>query len=322
MPAGVCPALPGYLRPDSPQRAQDDLRLSTLQLREVHYKVKSPKTMMEIRTWALAPTLGTEWRSRQPAGSSTPSSPTAPGSPSSSNGPPGQLSCSFSPGALQQLSLALRVTGLELQRLVLDHTNLGDQGVAILAVGLGACSTLKVLSLRYCGIGPVGAQVLAEALVPACKQRIASSSSSAPPAAAGSAGSRTSMSCLNPQLALVAEATGGTPAASNLKSSSTASPSGSSSASSGSRDPQLTELRLDGNPLGASGLHSVSKAVRLMPSVKVLTLAGVSVDCQTPQAALEVQVLAHSLLAGPSELCTLDFTDNHISKLPVTTQLS
>lgn len=317
MPAGICPALPGYLRPDSPQRAQDDLRLSTLQLREVHYKVKSPKTMMEIRTWALAPTLGTEWRSHQHAGNSAPSSPTTPGSPSSSiNGPPGQVSCSFSPAALQQLSLALRVTVLELQRLVLDHTSLGDQGTAILAVGLGACSTLKVLNLRYCGIGPAGAQALAEALVPACKQRIASSSSA--PTAAGSAGSRISMSSLNPQLASAAEAAGAPPAASNLKSSSTAAPSGSSSgASSGSREPQLSELRLDGKPLGVVGLHSVSKAVRLLSSVKVITLADVSVNCQTPQAALEVQVLAHSLLAGPNELCTLDFTDNHISKLPV-----
>lgn len=281
--------------------------------------MKAPKTMMEIRTWALAPTLGTDWRTHQPAGSSPPSSTTSLGTGSSSNtsSQPGQVPCCFSPGAVQQLSLALRVTGLQLQRLVLDHTSLGDQGSTMLALGLGACSTLKLLSMRYCGIGPAGAQALAEALVPACKQRIGSSSNSNSPAAAaaaaGSAASRISLSCLNPQLtAAAADATGGSPAA--VRSSNAATPSSSSTSSSGG--PQLVELRLDGNRLGAAGLHAVSKAVRLMASLKVLTLADVGVDCQTPQAALEVQVLAHSLLAGSNELSTLDFTDNHISKSP------
>jgi Ran GTPase-activating protein (RanGAP) involved in mRNA processing and transport len=80
------------------------------------------------------------------------------------------------------------------------------------------------------------------------------------------------------------------------------------------RQPLLLSLHLDGNPLGAAGLHAVNKAVRVMSSIKVLTLADIGLDCSLPPVQLEVQVLAHSLLAGPNELNTLDFTDNHISK--------
>lgn len=76
----------------------------------------------------------------------------------------------------------------------------------------------------------------------------------------------------------------------------------------------MLELHLSGNPLGAAGLHAVNKAVRLMPAIKVLALADICLDCSTQAAQLEVQVLAHALLAGPNELSTLDFENNHIGE--------
>lgn len=314
MRIGICPPLPGYLlQQDDTQQAQDDLRLGAL--RQIHYKVRSPKTIMEIRTWALAPTLGASQQQHIAAGSPPPSSPTGA---SSSQSPPACPSCSFSAGPLQQLSLALGVTSLQLQKLVLDHTTLADEGISILAAGLGSCSSLKVLSLRYCSIGPAGAQQLAEALVPACKKQ-SGSSGTATAGAAGPTGSRMSMRAVNPQLALAAPAAadpaGSSPAAG--KSSSTLPASGSANADSSvqtSRQPLLLSLHLDGNPLGAAGLHAVNRAVRLMSSIKVLTLADIDLDCSLQPVQLEVQVLAHSLLAGPNELNTLDFTDNHISE--------
>jgi hypothetical protein len=216
------------------------------------------------------------------------------------------------------MSLALGVTSLQLQKLVLDHTTLGDEGMLILAAGLGSCSSLKVLSLRYCSIGPAGAQQLAEALVPTCKKQ-QGSSGTATSGAAGPTGSRMSMGAVNPQLALPtpapAETAGSSP--STGRSSSAVATTGSANAGScaqAGRQPLLLSLHLDGNPLGAAGLHAVNRAVRLMSSIKGLMLADIGLDCSMQPVQLEVQVLAHSLLAGPNELNTLDFTDNHISE--------
>jgi hypothetical protein len=207
---------------------------------------------------------------------------------------------------------------LQLQRLVLDHSLLSDEGISTLASGLSCCSSLKVLSLRYCNIGAAGAQQLAEALVPACKHHGMEGGPVA--AATGVAASRMSLSCVNPQLAPMAAATpaqaaGITNNATNMPmASSGTTPSSSTASGTSSKQPTLQQLHLDGNPLGAAGLHAVSKAVRWMTGIKVLTLADIHLDCSMHADQLEVQVLAHSLLTGPHEINTLDFTDNHISK--------
>jgi Ran GTPase-activating protein (RanGAP) involved in mRNA processing and transport len=83
------------------------------------------------------------------------------------------------------------------------------------------------------------------------------------------------------------------------------------------RQPLLLSLHLSGNPLGDAGLHAINRAVRVMSSIQVLTLADIGLDCSLQPVQLQVQVLAHSLLAGPNELITLDFTDNHISERPL-----
>lgn len=264
---------------------------------------------MEIRTWALQPTLGS-LQHRTP-GHSRPGSPKA----VSSSRPPAELhhaaSCCFSTNALRQLSLALGVAGLQLQRLVLDHSVLSDEGISTLASGLSCFSSLNVLSLRYCNIGPAGALQLAEALVPACKHHGMEGVGGSVAAASGASASRMSLSCVNPQLAPVAPAT---PAQAAGAASSTTNTTLSSSTASSSKQPILQQLHLDGNPLGAAGLHAVSKAVRWMTGIKELTLAGIHLDCSMPADQLEVQVLAHSLLTGPNEINMLDFKDNHISE--------
>lgn len=313
--AGVCPPLPGYLQEQaSSQHTQDDMRLAQpVELRQIRYTVRSPKAM-EFKAWALAPAAASMQHTDKAPGSPMPGSPTAVSSRVFEDAP-----CCFSAAPLQQLSLALGVMNLQLQRLVLDHTRLGDQGISTLTTGLANCSSLKVLSLRYCGIGPAGAQRLAEALVPACKKQLGTSTPAAT-AAAGPAGSRMSMGSINPQLATALD-TGAVGSTTVGRSSSAATASISTTAGSSptaSREPLLLEVHMSGNPLGAAGLHAVNKAVRLMSSWKVLTLADISLDCSSPAAQLEVQVLAHSLLAGPNELSTLDFTNNHISKCAAT----
>jgi len=256
---------------------------------------------MEVTAWALAPTLGTiKHKHTSPKGSTE------------KHLEPAADTCCFSAGAMQQLSLALGVTGLQLQRLVLDHTTLGDQGISHLAAGLRCCSSLKILSLQHCGIGAAGAKELAEAVMPSeHKKRSTIASSSSTPSAHGM-GSRMSMGsvslCAAPQA--VSAESGGPSTISTAVSSSMTSSSRSSSASK----PVLLELHMSGNPLGPAGLYAISKAVKVMPGLKVLGLADIGVDAAAEEGQLEVQVLAHSLLSSPNELTTLDFADNIISK--------
>ncbi|GAX83285.1 hypothetical protein CEUSTIGMA_g10711.t1 [Chlamydomonas eustigma] len=77
---------------------------------------------------------------------------------------PEQLS--FSPAALKQLSLGLSVLGLGLQVLSLDHNQLGNAGLRALSHGIKRCPTLLHLSLENCGIGPSGAEALADSFIP------------------------------------------------------------------------------------------------------------------------------------------------------------
>lgn len=73
---------------------------------------------------------------------------------------PADAPLAFSLPALKELGLALGTKGLSLSVLVLDHNHLGDQGAAMLAGGLQRCSSLKHLSLAYCGISALGARAL------------------------------------------------------------------------------------------------------------------------------------------------------------------
>jgi hypothetical protein len=78
--------------------------------------------------------------------------------------PPQKQRPQFTPPALQSFALALGVSGLVLTSLVLDHTHLGDTGLSHLLPGLQRCSSLKVLSLQYCGLGPSAASTLSSVL--------------------------------------------------------------------------------------------------------------------------------------------------------------
>ncbi|GIL77291.1 hypothetical protein Vretimale_3061 [Volvox reticuliferus] len=72
----------------------------------------------------------------------------------------------FSNAVLREFSLALGTQGHMLQVLVLDHNQLGDIGIRLLAPGLQRCKPLQQLSMAHCGIGPEGAIALADSLRP------------------------------------------------------------------------------------------------------------------------------------------------------------
>ncbi|KAG1668299.1 hypothetical protein FOA52_011196 [Chlamydomonas sp. UWO 241] len=72
----------------------------------------------------------------------------------------------WSPAALRSFSIGLSTFGCTLQVLALDHNELGNVGVRVLSQGLKRCMSLQHLSLEDCGIGPVGAAALAEAMMP------------------------------------------------------------------------------------------------------------------------------------------------------------
>ncbi|GMH36328.1 hypothetical protein BSKO_04196 [Bryopsis sp. KO-2023] len=74
---------------------------------------------------------------------------------SSGTVPDGDLA--FGMKALRSFALAIGIQGSTLSVLVLDHNNLGDAGVEVLAAGLERAASLKSVSLAYCGIGPAGA---------------------------------------------------------------------------------------------------------------------------------------------------------------------
>ncbi len=59
------------------------------------------------------------------------------------------------------------------QVLALDHNQLGSVGLRVLSQGLKRCLTLQHLSLEDCGIGPAGAEALAESMQPDPKPEIA-----------------------------------------------------------------------------------------------------------------------------------------------------
>eukprot|EP00201_Polytomella_parva_P002498 CAMPEP_0175073806 /NCGR_PEP_ID=MMETSP0052_2-20121109/20828_1 /TAXON_ID=51329 ORGANISM="Polytomella parva, Strain SAG 63-3" /NCGR_SAMPLE_ID=MMETSP0052_2 /ASSEMBLY_ACC=CAM_ASM_000194 /LENGTH=457 /DNA_ID=CAMNT_0016341779 /DNA_START=141 /DNA_END=1511 /DNA_ORIENTATION=- len=79
----------------------------------------------------------------------------------------------FSIPALELFSLSLGVQGQQLSMVALDHNWLGDAGIATLCAGLRRCSTLKQLSLSYCGISAVGTEALNSILIPAMTGSVA-----------------------------------------------------------------------------------------------------------------------------------------------------
>lgn len=74
------------------------------------------------------------------------------------------LDCRLGPGACTFLSQSLR-DNVPLQTLVLDHNDIGDQGVTLLAEGMRHNKELLVLSLKYCRIGPAGGILLGDEVV-------------------------------------------------------------------------------------------------------------------------------------------------------------
>lgn len=60
----------------------------------------------------------------------------------------------------QQVARTLSMSGLE-RLVLLDHTQLGNQGITLLAAGgVASCSSLQALRLAGCSIRPAGAQQL------------------------------------------------------------------------------------------------------------------------------------------------------------------
>lgn len=74
--------------------------------------------------------------------------------------------CPFSQPAMLEFSSALASQGLALKVLTLDNTHLGDAAAEILFRGVRCCTSLKELSLAYCGLSARGMAALADALLP------------------------------------------------------------------------------------------------------------------------------------------------------------
>ena len=72
--------------------------------------------------------------------------------------------CRLGPSVCTFLSHSLR-DNVPLKTLLLDHNNIGDQGVTVLAEGLRHNKELQMLSLQYCRIGPAGGIVLGDEVV-------------------------------------------------------------------------------------------------------------------------------------------------------------
>jgi len=72
--------------------------------------------------------------------------------------------CRLGPSMCTYLSHSLR-ENVPLKTLLLDHNNIGDQGVTLLAEGLRHNKELQLLSLQYCRIGPAGGILLGDEVV-------------------------------------------------------------------------------------------------------------------------------------------------------------
>ncbi|WIA09224.1 hypothetical protein OEZ85_008634 [Tetradesmus obliquus] len=189
---------------------------------------------------------------------------------------------------LEDLSLALGVAGLSLVRLVLDHSVLGDSGISQLATGLGKCSSLRQLSLCYCGIEPTGVKNLAAALAPSSSRD-------------GCGGPARSSAATLP------------PGTSRLSSASSrpvdAAGNDSGVQITNSVEPKLQHLHLTGNPLSGCGLQHLTPALRCMQDLQVLALADIGVG---EADKVQLQGLVHALTVGPCQLAQLDFDANYI----------
>lgn len=76
------------------------------------------------------------------------------------------LDCQVTPLGCEHLNLAFTPKlGGNLQMIKLDHNPIGDEGMHILAQGLGHNPTVELLSLTYCEIGPEGADGLFEIII-------------------------------------------------------------------------------------------------------------------------------------------------------------
>jgi Ran GTPase-activating protein (RanGAP) involved in mRNA processing and transport len=78
------------------------------------------------------------------------------------------VDCGITANGCTYLGIALK-TNIGLLSLVLDHNEIGDEGVANLSrQGLMVNKTLQFLSLKYCGLGLGGARTLAAEIIPHC----------------------------------------------------------------------------------------------------------------------------------------------------------
>eukprot|EP00879_Flechtneria_rotunda_P018987 GHRR01019933.1.p1 GENE.GHRR01019933.1~~GHRR01019933.1.p1 ORF type:complete len:483 (+),score=175.14 GHRR01019933.1:236-1684(+) len=278
--AGVCPAVPAYLQLESLNRLQLAQQAFNNRHGPPHQfccKVQPSRSMLEVKHRVLSSTLNS-WRRQQQQLVDPPAA--------SRKLSPGQLECSsrserqehmvqaceqcprFSTAALQDLSLALGVRGLQLVRLAFDHTLLGDAGTCLLASGLGNCSSLKQLSLCYCNIGPAGAMALAAALgaagsIPAVRagsRAITGARLDARSAHGSNDG--ISHSVVRP----ISELT-------KLQSQPTLAAAKPSSSSC----PQLQQFRLDGNQMLGAGLEHLNPALTAMSALEVRRWGGAQV---------------------------------------------
>jgi hypothetical protein len=245
--------------PNHMQLAQQALSDRFGLIDHIHYKSQPPRPLLEVKKWSLQTLDG--WR-RQQQEQQQQQQPALAGvgehrqlqqeaSPRKALAATASRPCAdscprFCAAALQDLSLALGVAGLSLVRLVLDHTLLGDSGISQLATGIGKCSSLRQLSLCYCGIGAAGIKDLAAAL------------------AAGSS----SDSCAGPGRS-TGSAASAPAGASRLSAASNRPGSRDGSQSSSSAGPKLQQLLLSGNPLAGCGLQHLTPALKCMQDLQV-----------------------------------------------------
>eukprot|EP00775_Hariotina_reticulata_P003245 gene3245-biopygen4903 len=307
-PLGVCPPMPAYLEVTSPtlmQRAQNDMNSRLASYDHIHYRQHPPQPLMHAKMLATDATM-MPWRQAlpQPIGVTTADSKTQPEYQSSAHqqmsAAPAALhdngACRFSTAALQELSLALGVLNLGLVRLVLDHTMLGNDGMAALSLGLAGCCSLKHFSACHCGIGPSGIRHFVTALIGCSSSSNNSSSGSFSVARAGDLrGIRHSASMA---------------AASRLSHTSSSNPpSQSSTPRVATVGLALDELHLSGNPLKGRGLQHLNPVLHAMASLKVLGLASIDV---TDADKVQLAGLVSALTLGQSQITAVDFGGNHI----------
>lgn len=212
----------------------------------IRYRSQAPRPLLQVKKWYFEALE--DWKQR------TQCLQQCTGQQQSQLHVPSKPDCRFSSAALQQLSLSLGVTGLSLMRLVLDHTILGDRGIACMAAGLGKCAGLKQLSLCYCGIGPAGVRDLATALVPNSSMEANSKAGCVAVAVASAGMSR---------LSTVSSGVAGAPVIADSPSLTL------SRTSSQCGGPELQQLLLNGNLLTGFGLQALSPALKAMTALQV-----------------------------------------------------